>query len=99
MKFLIFVSFCFVGHFCPPGSGFRIRLQIRIKSGSGSETLEISCLYQYILCVGATLPLLLGYDHILVDLTVVYKHTVLLQSINQLQFIMNKKGREIRFTF
>jgi hypothetical protein len=46
------------------------------------------CLYQYILCVGAPLLLLLGNDHILVDLSVVYKHTVLLQSINQLQFIL-----------
>jgi hypothetical protein len=52
--------------------------------------VKISCLYQYILC-GVAAPLLLGNDYILVDLTVVYKHTVLLQSINQLQFITENK--------
>ncbi len=41
-----FLSFStFVGHYCPPGSGFRIRIRIhwpdwiRIQSGSWSETL------------------------------------------------------------
>ncbi len=46
MNFYKFFS-TFVGHFCPPGSGsrFRIRIRInrpdwiRIQSGSGSETL------------------------------------------------------------
>jgi hypothetical protein len=40
------------------------------------------------MAVVAPLPLLLllGNDHILVDLTLVDQHTVLLQSINQLKF-------------
>ena len=55
-------------------------------------------IYQYILCgVVAPLPLLLGNDHILVDLTLVDQHTVLLQSINQLQFTL-KIRKEERFT-
>ena len=56
--------------------------------------VKISCLYQYILCVVATLPLLLGNDHILVDLSVVYQHTVLLQSTNQLQLLLRIKEQE-----